>query len=188
MLSYFEDVFIVFRKLLTLKIKLEILFISCLFFQALATTYRDMSLENMLGKAEIAFHGVVSDVNVESRANEPWTIVTFEVKQSLLGNLEESIELAFYGGTDGGVVLEVTGMPKFTTEEEVIILAYNSDYYSPIVGFSQGLWRFRGRGFENSERELLNLDEEGNLVLGDEGAGTEEILAALDKALSGDNQ
>ena len=187
MLSYFEDVFIVFRKLLALKIKLGILFISCLCFQALATTYRDMSLENMLSKAEIAFHGVVEDVKVESRSNEPWTIVTFEVRQALLGSLEESIELAFYGGASGSVVLDVTGIPKFTRAEEVIILAYNSDYYSPIVGFSQGLWRFRGRGFENGERQLLGLDEEGNLILDDQGADTEEILAAFTKVLSGDN-
>ena len=153
--------------------------------QALATTYSAMSLEDMLSKAEIAFHGVVSDIRVEARANEPWTIVTFEVRQSLLGDVGESIDLAFYGGTLDGVVLKVTSMPEFRLTEEVIILAYEDSYYSPIVGFSQGLWRFGSRDFEDSERQTIGVSEEGKLVIG-ESAGTEEILAAFTEALQGE--
>ncbi len=176
--------FIVLAKTLTIKIKLGILFIFSLFvYQASATTYRAMSLEDILNSTEIAFHGVVSSVEVEARANEPWTIVTFEVKQSLLGSVGESIDLAFYGGVLDDVVLDVTGIPKFASEEEVIVLAYRGDYYSPIIGFSQGLWKFGSRGFENDNRELLGLNEEGKLILGQESAGTEEILAAFTEVL-----
>ncbi len=179
--------FIVLEKLLPPS-QLEIFLVFCLFAgQALATTYSAMSLEDMLSSAEVAFHGITSDIRVEARANEPWTIVTFEVKQSLLGDIGESIDLAFYGGTLDGVVLKVTSIPEFTLGEEVIILAYISNYYSPIVGFSQGLWRFGSRGFEDSERQPLGVNEEGKLVVG-ESAGTEEILTAFTEALQGGAQ
>lgn len=183
-----KDVLIMLVKLLNRNVFCSLLVVSSLCVGS-ATTYRDMSLGDMLNSADIAFYGTVSEVNVELRANqqgadEPWTVVNFVVNRTLRGNLEPTIELAFYGGRHEGKVLEVTGMPKFTVGEEVIILAYNSDYYSPIVGFSQGIWRFSSNGFENNEGKILGLNEEGNLVLGQQSAGTEEILIKLTEMLA----
>ena len=175
------------EKFLTIKIRIVGIFFLLGVCQVVATSYEGMNLKEMLDRAEIAFHGVVINVVVEEQADEPWTIVTFEVKQALLGNLEEETNLAFYGGVLNDKVLNVNGMPSFTQGDEVIILAYNNNYYSPIVGFSQGLWRFGSTGFANSKGKLLGL-KEGKLTLGDEAAGTEEILEAFTKALNGDSQ
>jgi hypothetical protein len=93
----------------------------------------------------------------------------------------EELSLSFYGGEP----VVVTGMPHFAPGEVVFVLAYNAPYYSPIVGFNQGLWRLGPRGFEDERGRLLSLGEAGELVLEGEGAADEEILTALRQALGG---
>ncbi len=157
-----------------------LLILSLILGTAGATTYAQLSLEEMLERAQLAFYGRGSEVTVEEQEGEPWTVVSFTVLESLLGQLESEHSLSFYGGTlPSGLQVLVTGMPSFIVGDEVLVLAYDGAYYSPIVGFSQGLWRLGPRGFVSERQELLSLDEEGQLLLDGAGGANEEILASL---------
>lgn len=179
----------------------------CLFAGSLAgaTTYRELDLDSLLQKAQIAFYGEVREVSVEDRDGEPWTRVRFEVRDDLFAedaldevgdgaagdgsrdNGEEgegsSRELLFYGGELPGLTLNVTGMPQFSPGDEVIILAYDADYYSPIVGFNQGLWRLGASGFRDPQGRILSLGPDSVLVRDGAGAGTADLVRALQQAL-----
>ena len=153
---------------------------------AFATTYEELSLDELTTRAETAFYGAVSEINVEERDGDPYTVVTFNVTRSLKGEPGETRALAFLGGTlDDGRSLIVTDMPQFELTEEVIVFAYNTPYYSPIVGFSQGLWRLSKEGFQDEAGRVLSLDAEGGLLRDGPGAGTDDLLNALSVRFEG---
>ncbi len=151
---------------------------------ASATTYKTLTLEDMVDQAEVAFYGKVTKVEVIERDKEPWTQVTFTVTEPLLGTEKEATEiLNFYGGTlDSGLSLTVNLMPQFFAEEEILILAYKDDFHSPIVGFRQGLWRNQGQGFKDETGRILSLVD-GKLELDGSGGGNEGILRTLKEML-----
>ena len=147
---------------------------------AFATTYAELTLDELTTRAETAFYGAVSEVNVEERDGDPYTLVTFDVTRGLTGEPGETLELAFLGGDlPDGTSLVVTGMPQFDLGDEVILFAYDTPYYSPIVGFSQGLWRLSEEGFRDETGRVLSLNEAGELVRDGAGAGTDALLNAL---------
>ena len=147
---------------------------------AYATTYATLTLDELVTRAETAFYGSVSEVTTEERDGDPYTLVTFDVTRGLTGELGETLELAFLGGDlSNGDSLVVTGMPEFELGDEVIVFAYDAPYYSPIVGFSQGLWRLSEEGFRDEAGRVLSLDEAGELVRDGAGAGTDALLDAL---------
>ena len=156
---------------------------------ASATTYREMSLDELVSRAELSFFGRVSALDVTAQAGEPYTQVTFEVLRPLTGDLSatadaaagasaNTVTLSFYGGTlPNGRSVKVEGMPEFSRGDEVLVFAYNAPYYSPIVGFSQGFWRATPTGFRDLDGRLLSLDDAGNLLR--DGAGSDQT-AVLD--------
>lgn len=178
---------------------------------ATATTYLELTLDEMFDKADIAFFGEVIDSGSETRDGEPWTLITFRVARDLRGELATEttedtteISLAFYGGQADGVTLTVTDMPQFQRGEDVLILAYDADYYSPIVGFAQGLWRLEARGFTDSQGRVLTLElppedtqdtqdtpadadvtQAATLVRDGEGSERDSVLDAIEAALAG---
>lgn len=147
---------------------------------ASATTYRELSLDELATRAELGFFGAVSEITVEARGNDPYTQVTFTVSRPLTGSPGERVTLDFYGGTlPDGRTVKVEGMPEFTRGDEVIVLAYDAPYYSPIVGFSQGLWRATPDGFEDLIGRRLSLSDAGRLLRDGEGGEQTPILDAL---------
>ena len=152
---------------------------------AFATTYRTLTLEEMIAQTDIAFLGTVSSLETVDRDGEPWTRVTFTVTEPLLGTeADETVTLTFYGGTlSNGVSVSVSLMPQFQEQEEVLILAYNDEFYSPIVGFRQGLWRNATLGLRDEIGRALTLNDDGTLSLGGEGGSTADILRTLREAL-----
>lgn len=153
---------------------------------AWATTYRHLSLTEMLDRAEIAFLGTVSSVSVEERQGEPWTVVEFAVERDVAGPAAEGRrELAFLGGDLATGRLRVELMPSFEVGQRVLILAYLDQYISPIVGFDQGLWRLGGDGLLDTRGRRLSLDDEGRLT--EDGARVEVdlLLDALERELEG---
>jgi hypothetical protein len=176
---------------------------------ATATTYLELSLDEMFDKADIAFFGEVTASESQARDGEPWTLVTFNVARDLIGDVEtDEITLAFYGGSAGGVTVNVTDMPQFRRGEEVLMLAYDAEYYSPIVGFAQGLWRLEAQGFTDEQGRVLTLElpppatEAGEssedaetddaettaqptLVRDGEGSEQASVLDAIEDALAG---
>lgn len=171
-------------------------FLALLAPAALATSYLELGLDEMLGRAEIALYAEVTAVETELRDGEPWTVVTFAPERDLLQPPEASVDidaaeepldevqLAFLGGTvAGGPTLIVTLMPSFEVGERVLVLAYAADYASPIVGFRQGLWRDGELGLVDLAGRSLSLDDDGALQLDGSGAGTEALLQALERRL-----
>lgn len=150
----------------------------------LATTFTTLTLEELTQKADLAVFGVVENVAVEARDGEPWTVVTLTVTRPLAGELGDTLSLAFYGGVlETGLSISVVGMPSFTVGNEVLLLAYDAPYYSPIVGFNQGLWHLTELGFVDVQERRLSLDETGALALDGPGGDTEAILTALSQLL-----
>lgn len=151
---------------------------------ASATTFRELSLAQLIDNAELGFRGTVSQTVVEERDGEPYTEVTFSVARALTGEVGETATLSFYGGSlPNGQTVEVEGMPEFARGDEVLVLAYDAPYYSPIVGFSQGLWRATPDGFRDEQGRLLSLGDAGELLRDGEGSDQNEVLDALEVEL-----
>ncbi len=158
---------------------------------AFATTYKALTLDELLAKTELGFYGSVGEVAVEERGGDPWTLVTFEVLTALVGVTPPEdtrqplrVTLAFYGGTlPSGESLLVSLMPQFSVGETVLVLAYAGEHYSPVVGFRQGLWRDTTLGLRDEDGRLLSLNEDGELVADGEGAATEALLSRLAEVL-----
>ena len=156
---------------------------------AFATTYKALTLAEMVETTDLGFYGEVVGVTVEERDGDPWTVVTFDVTRALVGieadeGSEEDVSFAFYGGTlPSGESLLVSLMPQFSEGDTVLMLAYDAELYSPVVGFRQGLWRETTLGLRDETGRLLSLDEEGTLALDGDGGGTEALLDALQERL-----
>ena len=151
---------------------------------ASATTFRELSLAQLVDNAELGFLGTVSQTVVEERGGEPYTEVTFSVARALTGEVGENATLSFYGGAlPNGQTVTVEGMPEFVRGDEVLVLAYDAPYYSPIVGFSQGLWQATPDGFEDEQGRLLSLGDAGELLRDGEGSDRTEVLDALEADL-----
>lgn len=134
---------------------------------AAVTTFIELSLPEILERAEIGFLGTVSSMRVESREGQPWTVVEFEVERTLLSEESEprNRTLAFLGGeTASGESLQVNLMPVFEVGERVVVLAYDEEYFSPVVGFNQGLWRLDGGELVDETGRRLGLDDRDRLV------------------------
>ena len=160
---------------------------------ASATTYRALTLDELIGRTELSFFGRVSALDVTPQAGEPYTQVTFEVLRRLTGDLgsgdtaaatgaeTDTVTLSFYGGTlPNGRSVTVEGMPEFNRGDEVLVFAYNAPYYSPIVGFSQGFWRATPDGFRDLNGRLLSLNDDGNLLRDGEGSEQTAVLDELE--------
>ena len=164
-----------------------------------ATTYVELTIEEIIAAAEVGFHGEVVDVAVEERDGLPWTVVTFRIERDLVGAVPPAdggeptplepgttIELEFLGGTlPGGPSLAVALMPAFTAGEQVVVLAYpDAGSASPIVGFRQGLWRVEDEILADEDDVPLGLDD-GALARGGPAAPLGAVLDALSTALEG---
>ncbi len=155
-----------------------------------ATSYLELTVEELFGRSDIAFYGRVMTTAVEVRESVPWTVVEFEVVRGFRGiefdttaDLEappETITLAFLGGQlPSGETLTVNLMPTFETDERVLILAYDHAYASPIVGFRQGLWRQTEFGFVDEQGRTLSLSDAGEPALDGPGTDTPSLFEAI---------
>lgn len=151
---------------------------------ALATTYLELELPLIIEQADLAFVGTVERVEVEARDGVPWTVVTLLADEPLFGVEEgDEVTLSFLGGTlPDGSSLSVNLMPQFSAGERLLIMAYDREAYSPIVGFRQGLWRQGDLGFSDEEGRLLSLDDAGALAADGLGADSADLLGALRSA------
>jgi hypothetical protein len=152
---------------------------------ALATTFVKLPLELMLDKAELAVHGTVSSIRAELRDDEPWTDVTFGIIRDFLAaaaaETPEEITLSFLGGSrPDGTNVTVELMPQFSEGEEVLLLAYAADYYSPIVGFNQAVWWLQPDGqWQDMSALSLGVDEVTGSLQQGAGGSRDQVLAAL---------
>lgn len=158
---------------------------------ALATTFVELPLPLMIERAELALHGTVSSMSTEMRGDEPWTEVTFSLIRNFLADeadatdeVEDLLTLSFLGGSrpDGSTVT-VELMPLFAEGDEVLLLAYAGDYYSPVVGFNQGVWWLQPDGqWQDFLAVPLGVDEvTGSLQQGAAGTRDQVVAAFADE-------
>lgn len=152
--------------------------------QVSATTFRQLSLDELIQSAELAFHGTVASTDTTLRDGEPWTTVTFDITELFLlpeGQDEPGTQLSldFLGGTAGGSQLTVALMPQFEAGAEVLVLAYAGEFYSPVVGFNQALWQLSPAGEWVTDSGVpLGLTEDGELTAENAGPAA-EVLEAI---------
>ncbi len=147
-----------------------------------ATTYQSLSVDEIIQRTDVAFHGQVTDVSVELREGqtgmEPWTKVSFSIMDNFKGDLSEIYDLYFFGGSTEEITIEVEAMPEFRVDDEVLIFAYDAMYYSPLVGFSQGLFRLDEGSWQSESGQWLTSNEV-ELSLADISDGNKEEVIEL---------
>ncbi|MEX2542856.1 MAG: hypothetical protein WD314_13690 [Trueperaceae bacterium] len=156
-----------------------------LFTSATATSYRELSLQEIFTATEVGFVATVASSSVEMRGDMPWTVVEFEVQRWLAGDgAENRVRLAFLGGSrPGGASLQVNLMPGFEVGERVMVLAYDEEYYSPIVGFNQGVWRLRDQALLDAQGRQLSLADDGRLLADGPGVEPQLVIDAVAREL-----
>ncbi len=131
----------------------------------------------LCAEADLIFVGTVA--STESRWSDPQkqaieTVVTFADLTWLRGGPQATMELRFGGGELEGLRESVAGVPQFTVGERRVIFAHAGHFVSPLVGFSQGLFRV----VDGADGPVV-LDSEGKAVT---GVGR----AALQRGAAGD--
>lgn len=147
-----------------------------------ATAYRQVAPAQALLAADSVVLGTVLDVAVEVAGELVWTVVTVRVDrefgaqepdageggsndpeqgqdEGLGAGAADELELRFLGGSPAGEPpLFVAGMPSFAVGDRFIAALHSAQgLASPIVGFSQGLWRLEGGGARDADGRYLGL-------------------------------
>ncbi|MCY4636558.1 MAG: hypothetical protein OXG04_18980 [Acidobacteria bacterium] len=113
---------------------------------ALANSVLPMSFSEVVESAEVVAAGTVTAINEtwDAEQEAPFTEVTFSNLDVVKGQVGgEELTLHFLGGPDpDGYVLVVSGMPQFEVGDRAVVFsAGNGVQISPLVGWSQGLYR-----------------------------------------------
>jgi hypothetical protein len=122
-----------------------------------ATTLARLSLDQLAGAAD----GVarVRCAGTESRWEQGsiWTITTFDIVQTMKGDLPPRIVVRLPGGKVGPFVTTVEGTPKFSAGEEAIVFLERSG----AAGYSVAGWvegTFRVALDARTHREMVTQD------------------------------
>lgn len=113
---------------------------------ALATSVVPKSFRQLCREADRIVVGTVAER--ESRwADYPGgaieTILRLRVEQTILGSAVESLPLRLRGGEVDGLREEIPGLPRLEPGDRVVVFLREGKFVSPIVGFSQGLFRLK---------------------------------------------
>jgi hypothetical protein len=136
---------------------------------ARATTYEQLSFDDLVRQADVIFVGDVVDVHPYTLQVRGRTIVrtrvTFRVADPIYGTKSLVEVFDFLGGEANGIGMAVEGMPRFTIGDHRVVFAHRALSINPIVGFTQGLLRVT-RDANGVERVLASQDrglpESGN--------------------------
>lgn len=111
---------------------------------ARATTLQRMTLEELAATAQYLVR--VRCLATESRFEEGeiWTFTTFEVLETMKGNLSRRITVRLLGGRAGNLVSTVDGVPRFHPGEELFLFLEPAGpaAYS-VTSWAQGTFRIR---------------------------------------------
>ncbi|MFN3920490.1 MAG: hypothetical protein ACK4JF_09435 [Methylohalobius sp.] len=123
----------------------------------LATSVREVSLPEMLERAELVFEGEVIHVAVqETLDHRPFTRIRFRVLDVIKGSFEQStLTLDFLGGERGASRLQVAEMdyPELGEHGIYFVETLKSRLINPLYGWSQG------RFIECSARKPCPLEQ-----------------------------
>ncbi len=162
---------------------------------ALATTYVALTPYEVIGAADAVLTATVADVTTRVDGDLVWTVVTLEVREWLsddpaAGDDEaprEEVVVESLGGEAEGRRLIVPGGPSWRPGDDVLVALHEgSGLASPVVGFSQGLWRESGGGLVDASGRFLGLDAAGALVRAEVPTAPEPVLDAVRQVIAGE--
>jgi hypothetical protein len=124
----------------------------------LATTVIPPTFEELSDRAEIVFVGKAVASRTEWRTISAdrviFTLVEFEVAEIWKGSAGKSLTLQFLGGTVGDATMEVAGVPRFSTDDRVVLFVEkNGVQFCPLVGIFHG--KFALRKDEKTGRDIV---------------------------------
>lgn len=134
-----------FLKKEKMRIRLQVLWILALFpFAAAlhATTLARLSLDQLATAADaVARVRCVSAVS-EWRDGSIWTVTTFDVVETMKGNLPAQVTVRMPGGRVGHLTANVDGTPKFTPGGSAIVFLQRSQPGGfSVAGWVEGTFR-----------------------------------------------
>lgn len=162
---------------------------------ALGTTYLALSPQEVLESADAVLTATVADVTARVDDAGVWTVVTLEVREWLTDDPRagedeaprETVVIEVLGGEAEGRRLIVAGGPTWRPGDEVLVALHaDSGLATPVVGFSQGLWRSVDGGLVDPGGRYLALDPGGALVRADGSTPAPTVLDAVRLALAGE--
>ena len=134
-------------------------------FSARATTVIPPSFDDLVDKAEVIFHGNVTDVKSQwvGEGSERYIVsyVTFAVKDAVKGTPGEKYTLRMFGGEIDGEGMAVADAPKFAVgDEDILFVENNGSQVVPLVGIMFGRYHVRK---DQMGRELVRTNEDAPL-------------------------
>jgi len=132
------------------------LFIHSLSGISMATSVRQVTLQEMIDTCEFVFEGRVVEIapRLAPDGNKISTYITFEIIEIIKGNHPGGrIELSFLGGTVGDLTLEISGMhlPELGEKGIYFVESLRRRQVHPFYGWDQGHFLIR-EGPDGAER------------------------------------
>jgi hypothetical protein len=101
-------------------------------------------LDELPQKADFVIEGTVTQKTArwDARGIMINTHYSIDVQTAILGNIPETVELSFAGGTVEGKTIIVTHTPELEVGQTYILFSYQNNKYSvPTVGHAQGIFK-----------------------------------------------
>lgn len=109
-----------------------------------ATTLMRMSLAQMAHAAQLIVRARCAGNSTGWDAGEIWTFTSFDVEEAWHGSAPSRISVRLLGGRAGNITSTVSGIPRFSPGEEVVLFLEptpRGDF--SIVSWEQGTFRLR---------------------------------------------
>jgi hypothetical protein len=107
-----------------------------------ATTLERMSLAKMAAAAPVIVRARCGGNSVARDEGEIWTFTSFDVEETWRGSAAARITVRLLGGSMGDITSHVSGVPRFTAGEDVVLFLQptaRGDF--SIVSWEQGTFR-----------------------------------------------
>jgi hypothetical protein len=139
----------------------ELLCFACV-SPALATTLARLSLAQMARAAQEIVRAQCVGNSVGWDEGEIWTFTTFRVEETWRGGATGQITVRLLGGRTGQLTSIVSGVPRFTPGEEVVLFLQRTSHGDfSVVSWQQGTFRIRrnsASGEETVTQDTASLD------------------------------
>jgi hypothetical protein len=119
---------------------------------ALATTLKRMSVADLSRAAHTVVRARCATSSARWDAGEIWTFTTFDVEETWKGSAPAQITVRLLGGSAGNFTSTVSGVPRFSPGEELILFLERTPAQDfSIVSWMQGTFRIGLNGTTGEE-------------------------------------
>lgn len=147
--------------------------------QVWATTVVPPNLDELVKEAEVIFEGNVTAIKShwagENETRRIETDFTFQVTETLKGDIPSTYVLHVLGGTVGDVSLDVDGSPHFAKGDRALLfVTHNGTQFVPLVGIMHGHYQFKHDHVSNKE---IVVRHDGATLRSVDGIGKDKATA-----------